>query len=232
MQAAISVSDIHLTLGEGPSRVPVLRGVTLAIRPGETVAILGPSGSGKSTLMAVVAGLEAPDRGEVTIAGSRITGLSEDALAQFRGRHIGIVFQSFNLIPTMTALENVAVPLELAGRGDAFVIAEAELQAVGLGERTSHLPTRLSGGEQQRVAIARALAPSPPLLVADEPTGNLDATTGTAIMDLLLQRAAEKGTTLVVVTHDEALARRFNRQIRLADGQIIADTSATIAEAA
>ena len=224
-QAAISIAGLHLALGDGAARVPVLRGIDLTIEAGETVAILGPSGSGKSTLMAVVTGLETPDAGTVVVDGSTVTGLDEDALARFRGARVGIVFQSFNLIPTMTALENVAIPLELAGRAEAFAAARAELAAVGLAARLDHPPTRLSGGEQQRVAIARALAPAPSLIVADEPTGNLDATNGSAIVDLLLERARAKGATLVVVTHDEALARRLSRQIRLADGLVVSDSA-------
>jgi putative ABC transport system ATP-binding protein len=173
-EAAVELRNVSLRLGQGASAVQVLDGVSLDVRRGETLGIVGPSGSGKSTLLMVVAGLERVDAGEVRIAGQDITGRTEDEVASFRGRHVGIVFQSFHLIPNMTALENVAVPLELAGRADAFAAAQAELAAVGLANRVTHYPGELSGGEQQRVAIARALAPSPTLLIADEPTGNLD----------------------------------------------------------
>ncbi len=222
MTQAVVLNDVQLTLGDGAARVPVLRGVSLSIEAGETVGIVGPSGSGKSTLLAVLAGLEPPDQGNVIVAGVDLGRLDEDGLARFRGRSIGIVFQSFNLIPTMTALENVAVPLELAGRRDAFAVARAELDRVGLGARLDHLPTRLSGGEQQRVAIARALAPDPALIVADEPTGNLDAETGAAVSALLFRRAREKDATLILVTHDEALAAQCGRTVRMADGRIAA----------
>src|SRR6202035_489805 len=184
------------------------------------LGLIGPSGSGKSTLLMVMAGLERPDSGEVVVNGTAFNALNEDALARFRGRQIGIVFQSFHLIPTMTALENVAVPLELAGAPDAFARARIELEAVGLGTRTTHYPAQLSGGEQQRVALARALAPSPAILVADEPTGNLDETTGGDIVELLFRGHAARGTTLVLVTHDTALAARCDRVIRLRSGQI------------
>ena len=222
MTQAVVLNDVQLTLGDGAARVPVLRGVSLSIEAGETVGIVGPSGSGKSTLLAVLAGLEPPDQGNVIVAGVDLGRLDEDGLARFRGRSIGIVFQSFNLIPTMTALENVAVPLELAGRRDAFAVARAELDRVGLGARLDHLPTRLSGGEQQRVAIARALAPDPALIVADEPTGNLDAETGAAVSALLFRRAREKDATLILVTHDEALAAQCGRTVRMADVRIAA----------
>jgi len=182
--------------------------------------LVGPSGSGKSTLLMVMAGLERADSGTVTVAGEDLSKLSEDALARFRGRHVGIVFQSFHLIPTMTALENVAVPLELSGADDAPARARAELIAVGLGERLDHYPAQLSGGEQQRVAIARALAPNPDIVVADEPTGNLDEDTGRQIIDLLFAGHARRGTTLVLVTHDAALAARCARVVRLRSGRI------------
>jgi putative ABC transport system ATP-binding protein len=190
------------------------------------LGILGPSGSGKSTLLSILAGLERPDSGAVEIAGRRINELDEDELARFRGRHVGIVFQSFHLIPTMTALENVAVPLELAGAPDAFAVAAQELEAVGLGARLHHYPAQLSGGEQQRVAIARALAPRPALLVADEPTGNLDETTGAGIIKLLFERQREKGVTLIMVTHDTVLAAMCSRQVRLKAGLIDHDSAA------
>lgn len=219
-EAVIELEDVSLTLGQGASRVHVLRGISLAVARGEAVGIVGPSGSGKSTLLMVLAGLEGVDGGTVRIAGETLNGRSEDEIARFRGRNVGIVFQSFHLIPNMTALENVAVPLELAGVADAFAIAERELAAVGLGERTQHYPGQLSGGEQQRVAIARALAPSPAILIADEPTGNLDQATGRHIADLLFAKARERGMTLVLVTHDPALAARCQRQIAIRSGRI------------
>jgi putative ABC transport system ATP-binding protein len=218
--AVIELNDVSLTLGEGASRVHVLKGVTLSVARGETAGIVGPSGSGKSTLLMVIAGLERVDGGTVTIAGETLNGKSEDRIAAFRGRNVGIVFQSFHLIPNMTALENVAVPLELAGRRDPFLTAEQELVAVGLGDRMTHYPGELSGGEQQRVAIARALAPEPPILIADEPTGNLDQATGRQIADLLFETAEARGTTLVLVTHDAALATRCRRQIAMRSGRI------------
>jgi putative ABC transport system ATP-binding protein len=217
---AVELEDLHLSLGNGAARVDVLKGVDLTIDRGSSVGIVGPSGSGKSTLLMVMAGLERPDRGRVVVAGADFGKLSEDGLARVRGRSIGIVFQSFHLIPTMTALENVAVPLELAGRADAFQVATAELAAVGLSHRLDHLPSEMSGGEQQRVAIARALAPAPALLLADEPTGNLDAATGGAIVDLLFRMQAARGTTLVLVTHDTALAGRCGRTVRVSSGVI------------
>jgi putative ABC transport system ATP-binding protein len=202
------------------SRVHVLKVVTVSVGRGDTAGIFGPSGSGKSTLLMVIAGLERVDSGTVTIAGEALNGKSEDRVAAFRGRNVGIVFQSFHLIPNMTALENVAVPLELAGRKDPFLAAERELVAVGLKDRMTHYPGALSGGEQQRVAIARALAPEPPILIADEPTGNLDQATGRQIADLLFATAKERGTTLVLVTHDAALAARCRRQIAMRSGRI------------
>jgi putative ABC transport system ATP-binding protein len=217
---AISLTGVNLSLGQGAARVHILKNVSLNIGCGEAVGLIGPSGSGKSTLLMVMAGLERPDRGRVTVAGQDIGMLDEDALARFRGRRIGIVFQSFHLIPTMTALENVAVPLELAGTPDAFARARIELEAVGLGTRTAHYPAQLSGGEQQRVALARALAPGPAILVADEPTGNLDETTGREIIDLMFARFGAQAMTLVLVTHDAPLARRCDRIIRLRSGHI------------
>jgi len=215
---------VRLALGKPPARVDILHGIDLTVETGETVALLGASGSGKSSLMAVLAGLERPSAGEVQVVGLDFTKLDEDALAVARRGRIGIVLQAFHLLPTMTALENVAVPLELAGEPDAFGRAQAELAAVGLAARTGHYPAQLSGGEQQRVAIARALVGRPALLFADEPTGNLDTTTGAAIMDLLFARAAEAGTTMLVITHDPALAARCARVVELADGRIVADT--------
>jgi putative ABC transport system ATP-binding protein len=219
-QNAIQLDHVHLSLGQGPSRVHILRGVSLDIPRGEAVGLVGPSGSGKSTLLMLMAGLERADQGHVIIDGQDLSKLNEDGLARFRGRRIGIVFQSFHLIPTMTALENVAVPLELAGEADAFERAKAELEAVGLGHRLSHYPGQLSGGEQQRVALARALAPNPAILVADEPTGNLDEATGAQIVDLLFKLKTERGATLVLVTHDQSLARRCDRMVRIRSGLI------------
>ena len=221
--AAIALRDVHLTLGDGASRVHVLRGVSLEVAKGVAIGLVGPSGSGKSTLLLAAAGLERPDSGTIAVDGRDITGLDEDALARFRGERIGIVFQAFHLIPTLTALENVAVPLELAGLPDALERAAAELEAVGLGQRLGHYPGQLSGGEQQRVAIARALAPRPAILVADEPTGNLDETTGGEIVELLFRLKRERGTTLVLVTHDLGLAKRCDRIVRLRDGRIVDD---------
>ncbi len=216
----IEMKDVSLTLGEGASSVHVLKGISLDIAAGETAGIVGPSGSGKSTLLMVLAGLERIDAGQIRIAGEDLTAMSEDQLAAFRGRNVGIVFQSFHLIPNMSALENVAVPLELAGRDDAFAIAERELTEVGLKDRLTHYPGELSGGEQQRVAIARALAPSPRLLIADEPTGNLDQATGRQIADMLFAKAVERDMTLMLVTHDPALAARCSRQIAIRSGRI------------
>ncbi|MGE0844732.1 MAG: ABC transporter ATP-binding protein [Flavobacteriaceae bacterium] len=220
---AIALTDVHVSLGSGAARVDILRGLDLNIGQGETIAILGPSGSGKSTLLMVMAGLERADSGSIEIAGARIDAMGEDELARFRGRHLGIVFQSFNLIPTMTALENVAVPLELAGRGDAFEAAREQLARVGLKDRMAHYPGELSGGEQQRVAIARAMAPRPPIVFADEPTGNLDAATGGGIADLIFSLNADDGATLVLVTHDPALAERCGRVVTLGGGAIAGD---------
>ena len=219
----IELENVSLTLGQGASLVHVLKDIDLVIGQGEIAGIVGPSGSGKSTLLMVLAGLEHIDRGRIAIAGMTLNGRSEDEIAAFRGRNIGIVFQSFHLIPNMTALENVAVPLELAGHPDPFQIARQELEAVGLGERLTHYPGELSGGEQQRVAIARALAPSPPILIADEPTGNLDQATGRQIADLLFSKAAERGMTLVLVTHDTGLAARCSRRIAMRSGRIEAE---------
>lgn len=216
----IALRDIHLSLGRGAARVHILKGVSLEVAAGEAVGLVGPSGSGKSTLLMCLAGLERADSGVIMIDGTDLTPMSEDDLASFRGRRIGIVFQSFHLIPTMTALENVAVPLELAGRDDAFERAEAELTAVGLSHRLHHYPAEMSGGEQQRVAIARAIAPQPAILVADEPTGNLDDTTGGQIIDLLFGLKRDRGMTLVLVTHDVSLARRCDSVVRLRSGLV------------
>ena len=218
---AITLAGVNLSLGEGAARVHILKDIDLHIGTGEAIGLVGPSGSGKSTLLMVMAGLERADSGVVTVAGENLTCLDEDALARFRGRNIGIVFQSFHLIPTMTALENVAVPLELAGADDAHDRARQELTAVGLGQRLDHYPAQLSGGEQQRVAVARALAPNPAILVADEPTGNLDEDTGRGIIDLLFEGHTRRGATLVLVTHDAGLARRCGRVVRLRSGHVV-----------
>ncbi len=228
VKTMIELKNADLTLGQAAASVHVLKGMNLTIGTGESVGIVGPSGSGKSTLLMVLAGLERLDSGEITIAGTPLHGLSEDRVAEFRGRNIGIVFQSFHLIPNMTALENVAVPLELANVRNAFEIARQELVSVGLGERLSHYPGQLSGGEQQRVAIARSLAPSPKLLIADEPTGNLDAETGRQIADLIFSKQAERDMTLILVTHDASLAARCSRQVRVRSGEIVADGLADV----
>src|ERR1700759_4597639 len=218
---ALQLQDISLTLKSLAGPVEILTGVSLSVAAGETLALTGPSGSGKSSLLMVAAGLEKPTAGRVTIAGIETTHMGEDAAARFRLGRVGIVFQSFHLIPTMTALENVAVPLELMGVPNAFERAEKELRAVGLVLRTDHYPGQLSGGEQQRVALARALAPHPQILFADEPTGNLDSGTGSGIADLIFALNAERGSTLFLVTHEEQLARRCQRMLRMADGKII-----------
>lgn len=222
-EPVIALDDVDLTLGAGAAQVHVLKGISLRVSAGESVGVVGPSGSGKSTLLMVTAGLERVDSGAVRVAGTRLDQLDEDSVAAFRGRNIGIVFQSFHLIPNMTALENVAVPLELAGNARAFDIAREELEAVGLGERLSHYPGALSGGEQQRVAIARALAPDPAILIADEPTGNLDQATGRHIADLLLTKQRERKTLLLLVTHDPGLAARCSRQVAMRSGRIEAE---------
>ncbi|HEY1632114.1 MAG TPA: ABC transporter ATP-binding protein [Rhizomicrobium sp.] len=223
---AIQLENISLTLTSAAGPVAILRDLSLTVEDGEAVALLGPSGSGKSSLLMVAASLEAPTSGRAIVAGQDITRLGEDALARFRREHIGIVFQSFHLIPTMTALENVAVPLELAGTPDAFARAKAELETVGLGARLEHYPGQLSGGEQQRVALARAIATRPKVLFADEPTGNLDGATGAGVADLIFALHARSRTTLFLVTHEEALARRCSRILRLKDGRIVADEKA------
>jgi putative ABC transport system ATP-binding protein len=221
--ALIDVRNVTLSLGRAPAQVEILRGIDLTVRAGESVALLGPSGSGKSSLMAILTGLERPSGGQVRVTDLDFGTLDEDRLAMARRGRIGIVLQAFHLLPTMTALENVAVPLELAGMAVAFDRAAQELAAVGLAERLQHYPAQLSGGEQQRVAIARALAPQPMLIFADEPTGNLDTATGTEIMDLLFARHAQAGTTLFVITHDPRLADRCARVITLGDGRILSD---------
>jgi len=216
----IALSGAELTLTSNAGRVEILKGVDLTVARGETVGIVGPSGSGKSSLLMLMGGLERATGGRVEALGRDLTALDEDALARFRRDHMGVVFQSFHLIPTMTALENVATPLELAGRADAFERAEEELSAVGLGKRMDHYPAQLSGGEQQRVALARAAAPRPEILLADEPTGNLDGANGEAIMDLLFGLRDRHGGTLVMVTHAPELAARCDRTVRVADGRI------------
>jgi len=220
---AIRLTDVHLTLKSAAGPVDILNGISLSVAQGESIALTGPSGSGKSSLLMVAAGLEQATSGRVEVTGADITRLGEDAAARFRRGRVGIVFQSFHLIPTMTALENVAVPLELMGVVDAFDRAEAELRAVGLIKRTGHYPGQLSGGEQQRVALARALAPRPKILFADEPTGNLDTGTGSAIADLIFALNRERGAVLFLVTHEETLAARCGRMVRLADGRIVSD---------
>nr|WP_250894030.1 ATP-binding cassette domain-containing protein [Croceibacterium selenioxidans] len=217
---------MRLTLGEGEAAVEILRGIDLIVPTGETLALLGPSGSGKSSLMSVLTGLERAGGGTLRVAGADFTSLDEDALARARRGRIGIVLQAFHLLPTMTAQENVATPLELAGEPDAWARAAAELEAVGLGHRLTHYPAQLSGGEQQRVAIARAIASRPPLVFADEPTGNLDVATGAEIIELLFNRREETGATLVIITHDEHLAERCDRIVSLSDGRIASDTRA------
>ena len=216
----LALKDVALTLAGNAGMVEILRGITLDVARGETVGLVGPSGSGKSSLLMVMGGLERASKGEVTALGADLTAMNEDGLARFRRGNMGVVFQSFHLIPTMTALENVALPMELAGAQDAFARAEAELRAVGLAARMEHFPRQMSGGEQQRVALARAAAPRPAILLADEPTGNLDGVNGEAIMDLLFGLRDRHGATLVLVTHAPELAARCDRVVRLADGRI------------
>ena len=223
---AIEAHGLTLALGAGEARVEILRGIDLVVGGGETLALLGPSGSGKSSLMAVLTGLERASSGTLGVAGEDFTGMDEDALATARRGRIGIVLQAFHLLPTMTAQENVATPMELAGEADAWPRAATELEAVGLGHRMTHYPAQLSGGEQQRVAIARATAPRPRLIFADEPTGNLDAATGHEIIELLFARRAETGATLVIITHDRELAARCGRIVTLADGMVASDSAA------
>lgn len=223
----IDARALRLTLGRGDGAVEILRGIDLSVPLGQTLALLGPSGSGKSSLMAVLSGLERATSGTLSVAGADFAAMDEDALAQARRGRIGIVLQAFHLLPTMTALENVATPMELAGMPDAHERAAVELKSVGLGHRLTHYPAQLSGGEQQRVAIARATAPRPALIFADEPTGNLDATTGEAIIELMFARRAETGATLLIITHDTALANRCERIVTLADGRIAGDNAAS-----
>ena len=231
-EMAISARNLTLTLGSSAAPVDILRGIDLDIAHGEVTALLGPSGSGKSSLMAVLSGLERASGGTLTVAGADFAKLNEDGLAAARRGRIGIVLQAFHLLPTMTAAENVATPMELAGSADASPRAVAELEAVGLGHRIGHYPTQLSGGEQQRVAIARATAPRPQLIFADEPTGNLDVSTGEEIVELLFTRRAETGATLLIITHDPALAEKCDRVLTMADGVIVSDTSGVAAPVA
>ncbi len=219
----LNLDNVHLTLKSRAGPVDILRGVSLSAESGQSIAIVGPSGSGKTSLLMVMAGLERPTGGRVSVSGRDIGQLGEDDLAQFRGAAIGIVFQSFHLVPTMTALENVALPTELAGAKDPFTVARELLSDVGLAQRVDHFPAELSGGEQQRVAIARALSRRPPLILADEPTGNLDGSTGRQIVDLLFGLREKTGATLILVTHDERLAAMTDRVVRMADGRIAAD---------
>lgn len=223
----LSLRDVSLSLKAQSGPVDILRAISLDVAQGETIGLVGPSGSGKSSLLMLMAGLEHASAGQITAMGQDLTTMNEDALARFRRGNMGVVFQSFHLIPTMTALENVATPLELANVPDAFARAAAELQAVGLGERLRHYPSQLSGGEQQRVALARAAAPRPALFLADEPTGNLDSATGQTIMDLLFDLRDRHGATLVLVTHAPELAARCDRVLRMADGQIVSDQRQT-----
>ncbi|MGI4955118.1 MAG: ABC transporter ATP-binding protein [Janthinobacterium lividum] len=216
----VRVRDLRLTVNAAAGPVNILAGIDLDVGTGEAVAIVGPSGSGKTSLLMVLAGLERATAGSVQVAGHNLTAMGEDALARFRRGTVGIVFQAFHLIPTMTAVENVAIPLELAGVANAESRAADSLRAVGLGHRLTHLPSQMSGGEQQRVALARAFAPAPRLLLADEPTGNLDIATGRVVMDLLFAMQAQHGTTLLLITHDPALAARCARQIAIADGRV------------
>ena len=216
----LALKDVTLSLNGNAGMVEILHGITLDVHKGETLGLIGPSGSGKSSLLMIMGGLERATGGSVMALGQDLTRQNEDALAQFRRDHMGVVFQSFHLIPTMTALENVATPLELAGRPDAFERARAELETVGLGNRADHYPAQMSGGEQQRVALARASAPRPQILLADEPTGNLDGVNGSAIIEMLFDLRDRHGATLVLVTHANSLAQRCDRVVRLTDGQI------------
>jgi len=229
-ETILSLADVYLSLDSNAGRVDILNGITLDVARGDSIGLIGPSGSGKSSLLMIMGGLERATSGKVNVLGHDFTALGEDALARFRRQHMGVVFQSFHLIATMTALENVATPLELAGKKDAFQLAETELAAVGLADRAGHYPSQMSGGEQQRVALARAAASHPDILLADEPTGNLDETTGNTIMDLLFDLRKRHGTTLILVTHSRSLAARCNRVVRLRDGVIDTSDTAKAAE--
>jgi putative ABC transport system ATP-binding protein len=220
----VLLEDVALTLASAAGPIDILRGISLDLQPGETVALLGPSGSGKTSLLMVLAGLERPSRGRVMLAGQDLGGLDENGLARLRRSHVGIVFQSFHLLPTMTALENVAIPLELVGDRGALAAAAAALARVGLGHRLGHYPGQLSGGEQQRVAIARAFVAGPVLLLADEPTGNLDGATGRVVIDCLFEEHARLGTGLLLITHETGLAERCDRQLHLEDGRIVGES--------
>lgn len=224
-ETVLNLSDVGLTLAGNAGAVDILKGIDLTVQKGETLGLVGPSGSGKSSLLMLMGGLERATRGRITALGADLSGMDEDALALFRRGRMGVVFQSFHLIPTMTALENVALPLEIAGATDAFERAGAELDAVGLGARKDHYPAQLSGGEQQRVALARAAAPRPAVFLADEPTGNLDSVNGAAIMDLIFALRDRHGATLVLVTHAPELAARCDRIVRLVDGRIAEDAA-------
>ena len=217
----LSLRDVHLELNSDAGAVHILRGIDLKINPGETIGVIGPSGSGKTSLLMVIAGLEPATKGSITAAGHEITGLGEDQLTRFRRDHVGIVFQSFHLVPTMSALENVALPMEFAGHDHAFDKARHHLETVGLSERVHHYPGQLSGGEQQRVALARAFGTEPKILLADEPTGSLDQETGGEIMELLFELQARVGTTMILVTHAPELAKRCGRVIKIADGRVV-----------
>jgi putative ABC transport system ATP-binding protein len=219
---AIQLEDVHVTLSSRAGPVAILRGIDLSVARGESIAVVGRSGSGKSTLLMIIAGLERATRGRVEVVGADLGRLDEDGLARLRAANIGIVFQSFHLVPTMTALENVALPLEFLDRDDAFERARAALADVGVSHRETHFPGQLSGGEQQRVALARALGPRPALILADEPTGNLDLTTGAQVMDLLFELKERTGATLLLITHDRSLTKRCDRIVSLADGRIVA----------
>jgi len=224
VQPVIDLNAAHLTLGNAAAIVKILKGINLQIGAGETVGVLGPSGAGKTSLLMVMAGLETLTKGRIALAGTDITRMPEDPLAALRRDLVGIVFQAFRLIPSLTALQNVAIPLELAGRPDAEAIASAALKSVGLGHRMTHLPDQMSGGEQQRVAIARAIAPKPRILLADEPTGNLDSATSEKVVNTLFKSAQDAGAALVLVTHDAALAARCSRVLQIEDGVIAGDT--------
>ncbi len=222
----MEIEDLHLSLIGGAGPVNILRGIDLAVEAGQTVSVVGSSGAGKTTLLMALAGLERPTRGRIAVAGTDLQTLNENELARFRRQHVGIVFQSFHLVPTMTALENVALPLEFAGAPGAFERAREALTSTGLADRLKHFPGELSGGEQQRVALARAFVANPALILADEPTGNLDHETGQKVMQLLFSLQQEHGTTLILVTHDSALAGRCHYTVQMADGRLVGNGAA------